>query len=268
MSITPAPLAPPLGYTVLDILTDALIEVGMLAPGEMPDGETAQWAFRKINLLLDTWAARKNFVYANTFLTYTLVPNLSPHLIGPDPVTATFTATQRPVKIVRATIILNNVTPNVEVPLTLRDEQWWMEDVTVKDLRSSQPTDLFYSPSYPNGSLYYWPVPATAYGTRLECWVLLGQFASIQDPIGGQNAAQSLPPGYRNALMLTLAETLLSGGEREANPMLTQAAAQARLAIFGNNTPSPRMETRDSGLPGADQTLRQSNFNYKSRSFF
>lgn len=267
MAITPSGGGPALTYSVLDIVTDALIEVGMLSPGEMPDGETAQWAFRKANFLLDTWAARKNFVYASTFNKYTLVPGLSPHTIGPSN-TATFQVDQRPVKIVRASIILNNVTPNVDVPLTLRDEQWWMEEVTIKDLQSSQPTDLFYNPSFPDGQLFYWPVPDTAYETRLEVWSLLSQFQSITDPIGGPNGVTSLPPGYRNALMLTLAETLLPGGEKEAHPTLIAAAAFARLAVFGNNTASPRMSTRDSGVPGADQSIRSSNFNYKSRSFF
>src|ERR1035437_7931772 len=113
------PLDPaPLTYVVQDIIADALAEIGMLSPGESPDGETAQWAFRKINYLLDYWSAQKNYVYKKTFETYTLVPGLSPHTIGPAP-GATFQVRQRPVKIISAPVILNNVTPNIEIQLNI-----------------------------------------------------------------------------------------------------------------------------------------------------
>ena len=261
------PLSPaPLTYVIQDIINDALIEIGMLSPGESADGETSQWAFRKANYLLDYWSARENYVYNTTFDTYTLVPNLSPHTIGPAP-GATFQVRQRPVKIVSATVILNNVSPNVEIPLAIRDSQWWMQDNTIKGLTSQQPTDLFYSPSFPNGQLYFWPVPTIAYGTRLEVWGLLSQFVSINDPLGGPGSSTfDLPPGYRNALMLSLAETLQPGGEKEPNGTLATMAAAARLAVFGNNSAVPRMQTRDSGLPTAQQSLSETSFNYKSRS--
>lgn len=256
---------PPLTYRCLDIITDALIEIGACPPGEQPGADEAQWGFRKLNYLLDVWAARRNYVYADTFNTYTLVPGLSPHLIGP---TGTFVVPQRPVKITAATLILNNVNPNVEVDLDIRDEQWWMQEVTIKGLQSSEPTDLFYSPSWPNGSLYFWPVPQTNYGVRLALWTILQQFQAITDPIGGPGGQTTVPPAYRAAMMLSLAEDMLPGSKRDANQVLAQKAAQARMAVFGNNTKVPRNSTQDSGVPGPDRSTTQSNFNYKSRTFF
>jgi hypothetical protein len=266
------PITPPIGegpltYTVLDLISDALIETGIQSPGDTIDSDTAQWAFRKVNYLLDTWATKKNYVYAQNLAIYTLVPNLSPHLIGPAP-GATFVVPQRPVKIVRATVILNNTPqPFVSIPLTLRDEEWWMGN-TIQQLTSSQPTDLYYNPTFPNGSLFYWPIPTTAYQTQLETWSLLSQFASITDPIGGPNTTiGTIPPGYRNALMLSLAESLLSGAQLAANPELKLQAAAARAGVFGLNNTPPRMNTRDSGIPGADNDLRSTTFNYRSRSW-
>lgn len=252
-------------YTVADLCTDAAIEINLLAPGESLDGETAQWIFRKANYLLDTWATRRSYVYTTTIDTYTLVPGLSPHTIGP---TGTFVVPQRPTKVVNATIILNNVNPPVEIPLTLRDDAWYMNDVTIKALTSQQPTDLYYSPTFPNGSLYFWPIPTIAYGTRLELWTLLSQFDSITDPIDGPSGVGTLAPGYRNALMLSLAETLLPGGAKSTHPMLAAAAANARASVFNLNSPSPRMDTCDSGIPGAEDDVRMSRFNYRSRSSF
>lgn len=267
MPVLPPPAPAPLTYVVQDIINDALIEIGMLAPGEQPDGDTAEWAFRKANYVLDTWAARENYVYNSTFARYTLVPGLLPHTIGPSP-TATYQVRQRPVKIIRANVILTGTSPEVEAPeLNIRDAQWWMS-VTTKNIRTPQPTDLFYSPNWPDGQLYFWPVPSAANDVRLETWVLLEQFVSITDPLGGPaSSTMSLPPGYRNALMLTLAETLQPGGEKEPNSVLSAAAAAARLAVFGNNSGIPRMQTRDSGVPGGRNSYKETSFNYKSRSY-
>jgi hypothetical protein len=272
MPVLPPAGETPITYTVADIVRDAFIETGKWAPGEdvneRPD--EAQWGFRKINYLLDEWAARRNFVYAQTFATYTLVPGTSPHLIGPDPTTATpgFVVPQRPVKVENATIVLNNVSPAVEIDLNIRDKDWWMREVSIKGLQTSQPTDLFYNPAFPNGELYFWPVPDTNYLARLELWALLQQFDSITDSIGGPNSdVGTLPPAYRNALMLSLAEQMLSGVNREKKILIPKMAARARKTVFGNNTKAPRMATRDSGLPGGDDDRRATNFNYRSRTF-
>ena len=270
MPITPPlPTPAPIAYYASDIITDAFIEIGAWAPGEdvnqYPD--ESQWALRKLNYLLDTWAARNNFVYATTIFTYTLVPNLQPHTIGPSP-TATFKVAQRPVKIEYATVILNNVSPNVEIPLTPRDDEWWMNQ-TIKELTSQQPTDFYYSAGFPDGQIYYWPKPIVAWGTRLQVWALLSQFTAITDELGGPGTGiTAIPPGYRNALMLTLAETLLPASKKEAHPVLVAAASEARRAVFGNNSQSIRMATRDSGIPGGNNSLRDSNFNWRSRSSF
>src|ERR1035438_6868812 len=92
MAITPPTNEAPLIYTALDIVTDALIEVQICAPGETPDPDTGQWAFRKLNYLLDTWSTSKKYVYASTWGFYTLDSSLpvmpdgsSQATIGPAP---------------------------------------------------------------------------------------------------------------------------------------------------------------------------------------
>lgn len=247
-----------LSYTLLDIITDALIEVGMLAPGEVPDGETGQWVFRKANYLVDTWSAQFGKVYTTTFQLFTLTPGLAPHTIGPGPPVATFNVAQRPVRIESAALILNSAGQKVDLPINIRDDAWWAAQQT-KDIQTNVPTDLYYSPGWPNGELFFWPVPNSASQVRMQLWTLLNQYSQINDPLSGITNVGTLPPGYRNALMLTLAETLLSGGEKEAHPVLVASAKDARQAIFGNNAKSPRMQTRDSGMPKAG---RKADFNW------
>lgn len=250
----------PLAYTLLDIITDALIEVGIFAPGDQLDAETGQWAFRKANYLTDTWSADFGKVFTTTFSVFTLVPGLAPHTIGPTGTPApTFLLTApRPVKIESAALLLNTGGQNVDLPMNIRDDAWWAAQPT-KDLQTNVPTDLFYSADAPLGQCFFWPVPNVARQVRLQLRTMLAQYEQINDPIAGAGGANTLPEGYRNALMLTLAETLCAGAARTASPELVESAKVARAVIFGNNSKSPRTTTRDAGMPKAG---KRGDFNW------
>ena len=218
--------------TVLDLIQDALEEIGVYAPSETPTAADASKALRVLNRMMDQWSARKLFAYNVAFSAFTLTPGTQPHTIGPG-VGATFALAVRPIRIENAALILNNVTPNVDVPLNIRDDDWWANQ-RVKALTTNVPTDLYYSPDVPNGSLYLWPVPSFAYGLRLETWVSAGQFAALTDTL-------SLPPGYHDAIMLSLAEKLARPFGKALDAGLIADANRARVTIQKNNDKSPRI---------------------------
>jgi len=251
----------PLTYTLLDIISDALIEIGILAPGDQLDAETGQWAFRKANYLIDTWSAEFGKVFTTTFQLFNLVPNLSPHTIGPAgnvPAPTFALNSPRPVRIESAALILNTSGQLVDLPMNIRDDAWWAQQRT-KDIKTNVPTDLFYSADSPLGSCFFWPVPNVANQVRLQLRTMLAQYEQINDPLAGSGGATTLPVGYRNALMLTLAETLASGAARELSATLVASALAARAVIFGNNAKSPRTSTQDAGMPRAG---RRADFNW------
>lgn len=262
---------PPSTYTALDLITDAFIEIGATAPGEQPQADEAQWGLRKLNDLLDTLQALRKWVFGFNFVTYNLVPNLSPHTIGPDPygpnpwAAPTFSTGEepRPVRIESAAQLLNNGNTTVDLPINIRDKDWWALN-QVKKILTNVVTDLFYDPFSPLGSLFFWPVPNAAAPVRLQLWQTVSQFDSITDPIGGPSGPGIWPPGYRNAIKLTLAEMLLPGSQREANSVLAAAALAARVAVLGNNDASPRMSTRDFGVPQTGRKGVRGDFNWFS----
>ncbi len=242
--------------TLRDIVTDALLEIEAYGPGDLPvSASDAKLAMRITNRELDAWAGRKAYVYTVTFNAYTLTPNHQPHLIGPGLAPPDYAATQRPQRIEGANLILNTVTPNVDLPINIRDAAWW-DNERIKDLKTNVPTDLYYSPDWPNGSLWLWPIPNFPYGLRLECWGLIPQFVSLDDPF-------SLPPGYRKALVLTSAERYCRPWGRPAMPDLIADAKQARSDIQTNNVKSPRISSADYGASGSSSG-RRPGFNYYS----
>ncbi len=225
------------------IVTNALIEAGWLAQGETPNAADANFVLGKLNRILDQWSARKIFAFAEQFAVYNLVPNLAPHTIGP---TGVFVVPVRPVRILGATLRLNSVAPAVDCPIHIRDADWW-NNQRVKSLATAIPTDLYYEADLPNGSLYFWPVPNVAYQVVLRTWQVVSTFATLA-------TSYNLPPGYEEALTMSLAASLIGPNSQG----LLLQAKEAIAAIQGNNSKSPRISTADFGM----SEKRRGIFNY------
>lgn len=245
-----------------DIITNALIEIGVVAPGENPDPSEAQFALTRLNKIVDSWNTKRVYIYANTLVNFLITPNLQPHTIGPVPTGSplppapTFVITgSRPVRIANANIILNNVNPAVRNPLKIRDSDWWANQ-RLQGIKTTLPTDLYYSADWPNGSLFLWPVPTFGYGLELELETILQGFNALGDTF-------SCPPGYPLALELTLAELLCSSFERQPSPVLISSASEARRAIAGLNAQAPRIALDEFQSHSAKQV---SSFNYRTGS--
>lgn len=237
--------------TINAICRDALEEIKVVGSGSAMSAEDGQKALRKLRSLLNQWNARRAAVYADTFAQFTLVPNTAPHTIGPTG--ATFTVTQRPVSIEAIGLGLNTSTPNVYLPLNVRDAAWWQAQA-VPALTSDVPTDFYYNPTWPNGEINFWPVPTAAYLVQLQMRIVLDDTVDLADTF-------NLPPGYEEALSLSLAENCARAFGQPLTQDLRQDAALARAVIFANNDVVPRLATKDSGMEGPGGGLRPS-FNW------
>lgn len=251
MPLPPAiPPGLPLVYKARDIVTDALYELNAVASGEVPDANLASYALRKLNYIVDWFNIDPTKIFNVNFSTFTLVPNLSPHTIGPTG--ATFPVTYRPNSLVDANLLLNQNSVLVKTPIAVRDDAWYSQNAAPL-IKAAFPTDVYYSPDMPNGNLFFWPIPTVAYGVELEMWSSFNEFATLDDSF-------AVPQGYRAAFMLTLAESLCQPLALQPSTTLQAMAMRARSAISSQNAPSPRISLNDSGPPTTSGDKSSFNF--------
>lgn len=251
------------------IVNDALSEINALAQGETPGAGDASFALGRLNQIADAWNAQGDKIWGVDFQEYTLVPNLSPHTIGPSGGTPVPTfampagTNNRPVTIKNAAININTTTPNVFVPLTVhagKPGADWYAANSVPGIVTSIPVDVYYSPDEPNGSLYFWPIPNQNYGVRLEIWSAIATYANLAGKI-------QMPPGYQLALMRTLAEDLIAPFQVTDATLIAQVirkAAMARAAIAIQNVRPLGINTLDSGIPSGRPS--RPNYNWLNGS--
>jgi hypothetical protein len=225
--------------TWTDIITEAFLEIRVARAGDVLSSDLFARGLRVANSIIDQWNAERLRVYADMFVTNTLTPSLQTHTIGPS---GTWTQTSRPVSIEGASVLLGG-TDNPKTPIVIRDAQWW-NDQTVPSVTAAFPTDLYYQPDWPNGSIVFWPIPTTAY--QVELWVRM-LLSAVTNP----TADFSLPPGYQRAIELTLAEALAPGQGQTFSEEQKTAARDAREIAFGNNVVIPNLRTLDAGMPGS-----------------
>jgi hypothetical protein len=239
--------------TTLDIIRRAMEITNIWAAGETPNTAEANTALQELNFMLDQWAARKLFVYANQFPVYDLIANKQPLTIGTTENTPDFVVTtQRPIDIQSCGLILTNGS-SVEIPINMRDDAWWA-GVTIKGLTSTLPTDLYYSADWPNGSLYFWPIPTVVNKVRLQIFTVIPQFASLTDVF-------SFPPGYADAISLSLAEYIANRFPGSIMTAQTMAkAAKARDTIQKLNNSSPRLVSDAPSSPSVNSVRPDFNF--------
>lgn len=233
-----------------ELILDALIKLGVIDQSETIPDNDAQFCLREANRLLDQMNAKEQLIFNVSFDTYVIQTNHQPHTIGPG---GDYNVALRPVKMPRASLVMTNTGTPISVPLYLADDEWWSEQA-LKTLTSTFPTVLYYSPDWPLGRIYLWPIPTQANSLELETWSAFTALADI-------NAAFAYPPGYWDLTVLELAVRLAPSYERESKvPLLLEMRREARAAVEQNNVGSPRISLRDSGLPAGAQ--KSGGFNW------
>lgn len=216
----------------IDIINAAGQEISALAAGEQFSASDQAWVLQKLQRLIDRSNAREPMVYNMNFALFMLNPPATPETpttIGPG---GDFDVNQRPVKIESIGLILAG-TPGVELPLNRRDDDWWANN-RIKGLTSTLPTDYYYSPDWPMGKIFFWPVPTVSHQVRIESRQVLGEVTAY-------NQNFTMPPAYWDWVILKLGITIGPSFSRPVSSDLRQEEREALKALQVNNISSPRL---------------------------
>lgn len=224
--------------TGLDLVCDVLRELNVISAAETPSAEDAVLVLGKMVRVIEGMNLEPGAAYCHTLTSRVLTPALNPHTIGASG--ATWTA-DRPVAIDAANLVIDDA----RYPLAVHHDSWraGLPDPTL----AGDPTDLDYEPTYPNGSVYLYPVPSSANSLELLCRQRLSTVTLT--------AVVTLPEGYHDAIVLTAAETCI-GPFSVTDPTVVgsvrDGARKARARVKANNTRIPRLTTQDSGMPSSE----------------
>lgn len=236
--------------TVREIVTDALIQLGVCDPSESATADQAASALRELNRMIQAWNTEDLMIYTVDRQVFTLTVNKQFYTIG---IGGDFVTTYpvRPGQIDLASVLVSSGT--VEIPIEiLNDEQW--RDTTVKQVNSGYPLAMWSNGNYPLNTLAFWPVPQQVNSVVLYIW---GQTSSFSDI----NASVTMPQGYEDALVSNLAIRLSPAYGVQPNPVLLQMAAQAKSRIKRMNW-EPTYRSTDPALLGSHNSIGQRSRGY------
>ena len=225
--------------TIGDLITSALRELGIVDLTATPGAELSALGLTLTNRILDRWNAQHGALYSTVHSSLVaFTAGLNPHTIGVSADSPTWTvSTNRPVEILGVRVTGDD--GETFTPLTPRSADWW-HALQAPGTSADYPTDFYFDPTWPNGSLYFYPEPASAsIKAQIVYRMALAQV--------GDATVVSLPPAYLDALVATLKERIVAipTFATRATPDLRADAQAARGVAFGHNLPELDIVTDD-----------------------
>ena len=198
------------------------MEVGVLGEDESLSASQGAFALRRLQHLIDQWAADRLTLAIQTRTQFTLISGTSTVTLGPAPADVVM---QRPVWLDTAMFIVPGSSPPVESPIAIMNRDQYA-DVRIKTLSSQLPAQCFLQTSLdtPVASLFFWPRVSQNVEIALYCPTALDVPASLNSIITG-------PPGFQEGLRYALAIRLCSPFGVQPEPLLLDLAQKSYAAM-------------------------------------
>lgn len=215
--------------TALTLITNALLDIGVLADEETPSASQAAGGLRKLNNMLEAWNIEDLLVYGQTAYTLPTVSNKAVYTVG----VGGDLNIPRPNFINAATLRDTAQTPanQLDYPLYIMSDAEWV-DVSFKLQTANWPAyGIYFNYTYPLIQVYLNPVP-TSSQYNVILWIE-GQLTSFS-----LNDTVTLSPGYKRALESNLSIEMAGSYGIEVPPSVVKIAqeSKARLKIKNYRT--------------------------------
>jgi len=210
------------------IISLALRKLGVLEMGDTPDAATIANASLALNLFIKQMSTEGLKIWKNQELVVPMITNVNTYTLGgPNSVpmydsfdvNQTTPITDKPLKLLQAFYRNNQVSPPIDIPLTLLSKQEY------NNLGSKQstgvPNSIFYDYKTTYGTLYIYVEPNSQVATNYELHLVM------QMPLQDINKAQDIPDfpnEWMNTLVWNLADQLAIEYSVPANHRMEIAA--------------------------------------------
>lgn len=224
----------------LDLITDALIELGVVSVGEAVSSEDANIGLTALNDMIDGWNTQNLTVYTSVDATYTFVPGQSTYTIGPS---GNFNG-PRPVSFMSLYVRYQGF----DYPIEQIDQDTY-NLIPLKSQPGILPEVMNYSAGFPLGIMQFWPVPNQALSLIFSTNSPLTGFATLQTVF-------AYPPGYKRAMRLNLTVELAGRYGKQLSPVTLRMAATSLGDVRRLNKRTPISRYDESLLRGGSSYTR------------
>lgn len=212
--------------TARDLCTSVLNYIGVIAANETPDAADINRAFDTLNDFMESLSTDETMAFAVTTETFPLVAAQASYTVGES--TANWN-TVRPGHISDAYVVVNGVSYTLT---PLNNEQY--SDIGMKALTVTWPQYFYYNPTFPNGTIKFWPVPAVAHDVTITSLKQFAAFASLDTVL-------SFPPGYARMLRWNLVKELCGAFGKSASAEDVKKASESKATLQRLNSKDQKM---------------------------
>ena len=214
--------------TGTEILREVFEDIGVVGVGQTIPDTQATAAFRRLCQIIGHLSLAGITVPHVTWLQVPITSGNDSYTIGEDG-TPTLDTT-RPDRV-RGGFIRTDAGTDEPLKILTAQEYESIENKSV----DGRPTKIWYQDTYPNGTLYVWPVPTSSYVMHLFCSVPLAEPATA-------GAEVLIPRGYDLALVHQLALELMPRYGKEPTQLeykLARDSKKACMALSARNKLNP-----------------------------
>jgi hypothetical protein len=222
-----------MAYTALNLITDVLLDMGVIADQETPTASQSVGALTKLNDLIESWNLDPQKLYGATQYILPFVANKATYTIG----LGGDLNIARPDGIYAAFVRNTTATPSQQqdVPITILTDQQWA-DIPVKGMQSTFPFAIWFNMTYPLITAYVTPIP-TGSNYSLVFW------DGNANATLALNTVLDLPPGYKRAMKYALFIELAAGYQIEVPSSIQSLAISSKMSIDRQNATINTLKT-------------------------
>lgn len=220
--------------TVLDIVTDAMQESGVLTKSETPTNDEAQTGLRMLNRIVGSWSNSSTIQFERVTESFPLTNGITSYTMGSG---GEFD-TVRPTNIVEAHVRQGNVDYNLSI---VSDRVY--QSVVYKSI-IGVPELLNFTNTFPLATINIYPAASPSYTLFITSEKPLTSYATTATTV-------DLPNGWIDALIYALAVRLARVYGQPADPALQALARESKAMISLNSLKNNPLQTqRPNGRSG------------------